>query len=353
VTRTEQGRPEAAPDDGMVIGSQVASAGQDGADPRAALPLESAHPQPTAPLPALPHAETIDRLLTPAHDAHDAAYVHLGSLRVEASLFEDFSAAQRHLAHDSEALKLLSALERDPSEHTIRRIDASDPVGDRFEPRGTFDPKHPTQAGGDIYWDPHSALRSNNGTTQTPALALLHEQGHAWEWKTDPHGYLAGLNDKNRRYDTAEEQRNETGLERRGAAALGEGTRHDHGGTPYAVASPTSRTPTDPRVTHTPEQLQSLIDDGIANLAFHGYATPPPPSADAIHPWDHKAHTGTFVAVDQHTVAQHIGRGAYEVYDVERDLHGHYPDETRSLTVDARGNIPQPNAHAHDLQHDR
>ncbi|MBD5654141.1 MAG: hypothetical protein IAI50_03040, partial [Candidatus Eremiobacteraeota bacterium] len=331
----------------MVLESHVALAGQGGTDPRAALPLESPHPQPTAPLPALPHDETIDRLLTPTSGANDPAFVHLGSLRVEASLFAEFSAAQRHLARDPEALKLLSALERDASIHTIHGIDASDPQGDRFDPRGTFDPKQPVQTGGDIYWDPHSALRSNNGTTQTPALALLHEQGHAWEWKTDPHGYLAGFNDKSRRYDTAEEQRNETGLERRAAAALGEGTRRDHGGTPYGVAGSTSRTPTDPRVTHTPEQLQSLIENGIANLAYHGYATPPPPSAGTIHPWDHKAHSGTFIGVDQHTVAQHVGRGAYEVYDVERDLHGHYPDQTRSLTVDARGHIPQHDAHAH------
>jgi hypothetical protein len=304
-------------------------------DPRTALPLESSHPQPTASIPALGHGDTIDTLLRHTADPNMSGFVLYGKLRVEASIAADFEKAQRYLAHDPEALKLLDQFVHDPMGHTVHAIDASDPLGDRFQPHGTFDPTHPSQSGGDIYWNPHGALRSNNGTAQSPALALLHEEGHAWEWKTDPRGYLAGVRDKNRRYDTAEEQRNEQGLETRAARLLGEGTRTDHGGFPYAVDGPTSRTPTQPHISYTPEQLEARISNAIANLDYHGYRVPPEPVSVAN--WDRKAHTGTFVEIDEHTVALHVGRGAYQIFDVDRDLGGHFPDMTRQSGIDAHG----------------
>lgn len=312
-------------------------------DSRTSLPTESAHPQPTAPIPALAQHETIDTLLKQTTDPKDPGFVHYGTLRVESSIAPEFEKAQRCLAREPEAVNLLGQFVHDPHGHTLHAIDATDPLGDRFQPHGTFDPAHPIQNGGEIFWDPHGAIRSNNGTSQTPALALLHEEGHAWEWKTDARGYLAGFGDKNRRYDTAEEQRNQQGLETRAAHRLGEGTRTDHGGFPYAVDGPTSRKPTEPHRTYDKPQLESRISNAIANLEFHGYHAPPAP-AD-VKNWDHKAHSGTFVEIDQHTVALHVGRGDYQVFDVDRDLGGRYPDMTRQTTIDARG---QTNAVEHE-----
>jgi hypothetical protein len=313
-------------------------------DPRAGLPMESAHPQTTEPIPGLARHVTIDTLLRHTTDPQDPGFVHYGTLRVATTLAADFERAQRYLAHDPDAVKLLEQFVRDPMGHTLHAIDTADPLGDRFEPSGNFDARHPTQSGGAIYWNPGGALRSNNGSAQSPALALLHEEGHAWQWKTDPRGYLAGFRDKNRRYDTAEEQRNEKGLETRAALGLGEGTRTDHGGFPYAVEGPTSRKPTDHRVVYTPAQLEARIADSIANLEYHGYHAPPDPAS--VVKWDRKAHSGSFVAIDQHTVALHVGRGNYQILDVARDLGGHYPDMTRQSGIDARG-------HTHESERER
>jgi hypothetical protein len=301
-------------------------------DPRTALPLETPHTEPTTPIPALAQNETVDTLLRHTTDPQDPGFVRYGTLRVEASIAPDF---ERGMPRVERAAQLLGQFVHDPHGHTLHAIDADDPLGDRFQPRGTFDARHPAQSGGDIYWNPNGALRSNNGTAQSPALALLHEEGHAWEWKSDPRGYLAGFHEKNRRYDTAEEQRNEQGLETRAARRLGEGTRGDHGGFPYEVDGPTSRKPTEPHIAYTPPELEARIANSNANLQYHGYPAPPQPASVAN--WDHKAHSGTFVAIDQHTVALHVGRGAYQVFDVDRDLGGHYPDLTQQRSIDARG----------------
>lgn len=229
------------------------AAQQSAHDPRRMLPLESAHPQATAPLPPLGKGETLDVLLDGRVDPAFPGFVNYGSLRVEASLAS---------------------------------------------------------------------------------------------------GYLRGFQDKNRRFDTAEEQRNENTMERPAALALGEGTRTDHGGTPYRVADPTSRAPVEAARTYTPQQLQSAITDRIANLQYHGYVTPALPlDAKAIVPWDHRAHEGFFLEIDQHTVVQHVGRGRYQVFDVEKDLGGTFPDQTRVSSVDSRGHVSDARTATHHLDH--
>jgi hypothetical protein len=96
-----------------------------------------------------------------------------------------------------------------------------------------FDPGTDT-----IAWDPHSALRTDEGGHQSPALGLGHEVDHAVESRACE----ARLSDcPNRRYDTAEERRVITGSERHAARTLGESVRYDHGGRCYRVSSPIGR----------------------------------------------------------------------------------------------------------------
>ena len=305
------------------------------------VPLEAAHVQPTAPLPALGKHETIETLLTPTTPAHaDPNFVQLGSLRVEASLFDDFKTAERYLAKDPEALKMLGQLVHDGNQHTIHRIGADDLQGDRFEPNGTFAPGRATQQGGDIYWNPHGALRNTDGSATSPAVALVHEQGHAWEWSSDPNGYLRGIDTKTLRFTTAEEQRNERHIEAHVATTLGEPIRQNHLGEPFQVTSPVSRAPlVTPSVKYTPDELKARID-GIGEFyKQHGYEPPPAVANDknAVVPWDHQAHSGSFLQIDANTAVQHVGRGHYQVFDVDRDLHGKYPPQFEPLAVDVHG----------------
>ena len=91
-----------------------------------------------------------------------------------------------------------------------------------------------------VYWDPNSALETTDGGHQTPALGLGHEMAHATgnRHMTDE---LSGMADP--QYDTREERRVILNYEDPAARQLGESTRHDHGGNPYNVASPTSIIP--------------------------------------------------------------------------------------------------------------
>jgi len=88
-----------------------------------------------------------------------------------------------------------------------------------------------------IHWDPHSALRCRGDGMQAPALGLGHEMAHAdqpWYWSLI--GWVPWPG-----YDNLEERRVIVGPETGAAHTLGEGTRTDHGGTPYTVLTPTSR----------------------------------------------------------------------------------------------------------------
>jgi hypothetical protein len=315
------------------------------------IPLTTPTVPATPALPDLPKDATLDTLLTRTTDKADPGFVHYGTLRVESGVADDFEKAQRYLAKDPDAVKMLGALVNDTKPHTLKGIDKNDLEGDRFEPKGSFG-RPPVPDGGTIYWDPKSALRTTGGTSQSPALGLLHEEGHARQWSAAPQALIDAAGMKNKRYDNAEEQRNETTVERNAATILGEGQRGDHGGMSYTVADPTSRVSTDPEIARTPGELQAAVKNEIRALRSQGYNAPPPPAvASAITPWDHKEHTGSFVAVDQNTVVQHVGKGTYQMYDVNRDLHGTFPDQTRALTIDAHGRQPAPQALSHELGH--
>lgn len=83
------------------------------ADPRAALPLESAKVQATVTLPELPKNKILITFLDPAYDPKDPGFAHFATLRFEKSLVGDLFKAQTYLGKDAEAVKLLSALTRD------------------------------------------------------------------------------------------------------------------------------------------------------------------------------------------------------------------------------------------------
>jgi hypothetical protein len=70
-----------------------------------------------------------------------------------------------------------------------------------------------------------------------------------------------------------------------------------------------------------------------------GFGLPP---AGHVTPCDGKPHEGTFVRVDDHTWAQHLGRGSYQTYDVDHDLRGNTPVEGQRMEVDARGQVSSP-----------
>lgn len=91
-----------------------------------------------------------------------------------------------------------------------------------------------------VYWDPNSALETTDGGHQTPALGLGHEMSHA-TGNRHMTAELSGIADPN--YDNKEERRVILNYEDPAARQLGESTRHDHGGNPYNVASPTSIIP--------------------------------------------------------------------------------------------------------------
>ncbi len=293
-------------------------------DAQLRLPVTTPDVKGTEPVAAAPAGTTIDKLLTPTKDDPKESVVHFGNLSVDRTLVDDFKKAQAYLAKDPEAVNILSALE---SGKAISLKGISD-GNDRFSGLSNT-----------IYWDPNSAMVNLDGSKQTAALGLLHEQGHATEFARDPTRFAQNVGTANQRYDTAEEQRNITGLETRAAAVLGEGTRTDHGGTPYNAKGPTSIEPVaTPALTGA--ALRNAIDGERFGLAAHGYAAPPPPGAGAtaVTAWDGKPHTGSIVHIDGNTVAQSVGHGVYEVYDVKKDLGGVMPPENDpTVAISAKG----------------
>jgi hypothetical protein len=151
------------------------------------------------------------------------SFIHYGSLDVAATVRADFDRAVAYLRRDPVERSLFDRLEHGTQRVTLtanrRNVDDYDPN---------------TR---EIHWDPHSALRTGTGGRQSPALGLGHEVDHAVhdgprEWQR--------AQSFDARFDTAEERRVITGSERHAARTLGEGVRHDHGGTSYRVGSPTA-----------------------------------------------------------------------------------------------------------------
>ena len=292
------------------------------------LPLTSPNITGTEAFDKAPQGTTVEDLLKPTKDVAGEPYVHFGNLSVQRELVDDFKAAQAYLAKDPEAVDALYALENGKQPLTVDKINDGN---DNFNAGRSR-----------IQWDPKSALLNADGSKQTPALGLLHEQGHALEYARDPTLFASQVGVANQRYDTGEEQRNITGLEDRALKYLpGEGGRADHGGIAYVSKGPTST-----ELTPAPALDAAGIRDAIHGerfgLAMHGYTAPPPPgaAADAIKPWDHSAQTGSVLHLDDNTVAQYVGRGQYQTYDVAKDLHGVMPPENDpNLRIDAQGRV--------------
>ena len=149
--------------------------------------------------------------------------VHYGKLSVPASAKSDVDAAFAYLSADSVERSLIDRVERGSRTYRLAIVHDGN---DRFDPNSDT-----------IYWDPHSALRTTSGGTQSPALGLGHEIDHAVE---DPAtaAKLSATFDPN--YDNLEEKRVIAGSETHAARTLGEGIRHDHRGTTFDVASPSA-----------------------------------------------------------------------------------------------------------------
>lgn len=137
-----------------------------------------------------------------------------------------------------------------PPGANISIIDASDPLGDRYDPTNNT-----------IYWDPTSALIVPDGM-QSPALGLAHEMDHMVNGLPNPQPTNDG-------YENTEEQRVIQGSETQIANDLGEPTRTDHGGTPVEVQSPSDA------INNT--GLTPPIDPSLPGPP--GYVAPPGPYA--------------------------------------------------------------------------
>jgi hypothetical protein len=322
---------DAAPDKAPAAAPQWSPAEQTALDARGKLPLTSANVEGLDGPPAAPAGTKIDALLTPTEDKAGDKYVHFGKLQVERELVDDFKEAQKYLAKSPEGLNALHALENGKDTVSIHKITDGD---DLYSPGKR-----------QINWDPRSAMVNADGSRQSAAVALLHESGHAIEHATNPDRFNKQVRETNQRYDTAEEQRNIEGLETRAIKDLpGEGGRKDHGGIPYEAKSPTSLEPVAHAPAIDPANLKAAVEGARFDQASHGYAAPPAPGSEAgaVAKWDGKPHSGPILHLDADTVAQSVGRGQYQVYDVQKDLHGVIPPENvPGVSIDAKGVVAQ------------
>ena len=135
----------------------------------------------------------------------------------------DYQQAINYLRADPGMARIINALESSSTVYTVITNNVDD---DSYS--------YSTRT---IYWDPHSALCTTSGGTQSPALGLGHEAAHA---KGGFFGQLLNYIPWPA-YDTLEERRVIVGPETTAAGTLGEGIRTDHAGQPYRVATPTSR----------------------------------------------------------------------------------------------------------------
>jgi hypothetical protein len=273
-----------------------------------------------------PSGTTMEQLLAPAEPSNDG-FVHLqGGVRVEAAIWDDFRRAETYLGRSQEAVDQLYHLTHSADlAHPDRGVDirATSLGHNAF---GAGPDNRPT-----ISWAPHGASRNTDGSAQSPAMALLHETGHATEWQSNTERYARNNADypdpHSAEYLTwtrPEEQRNITGLENRVGRELGEGIRHDHQGSAFLTRDATSR---------EPEPARARIAHRVAELAAAGHSGMPPvgPGTSAVVPYDGHQHSGAFADIGNGEAAQSLGRGHYMVYDVARDLGGVMPREATPL----------------------
>ncbi|GAC1498808.1 MAG: hypothetical protein NVS1B14_01970 [Vulcanimicrobiaceae bacterium] len=147
-----------------------------------------------------------------------------GGLAVSRRANADYEQAKRYLARDSRERVIFRTLE-----HGAHRVYV------RINSRNNDSYDAATRT---IHWDPHSALKTTLGGTQSPALGLAHEADHA---TVCPWRRSAGWAHALQRYDNAEERRVIRGSELHAARTLGEAARFDHRGRCYRVGSPIER----------------------------------------------------------------------------------------------------------------
>jgi hypothetical protein len=111
---------------------------------------------------------------------------------------------------------------------------------------------------------------------------------------------------------------------------------------PKVVAGRQAEAAVNERLAESPHapQLAPDLRSAIDRLAATG--GPKLPAAASIVPDEHRDQRGSFVQIDDRTVALHTGRGAYEVFDVQRDLHDRMPPLGRAVDVSAQGVVREP-----------
>ena len=147
-----------------------------------------------------------------------------GSLDVGTRANSAYRQARRYLCRDPIERSIFSKLEHAPHRIHLRLNSSND---------DSYDPSTDT-----IHWDPYSALRTTRGGRQSPALGLGHEADHA---TVSAAIREADIVRRIPSYDNLEERRVILGSERHAARTLHEAVRHDHRGSCYHVATPTSR----------------------------------------------------------------------------------------------------------------
>ncbi|MDQ6941198.1 MAG: hypothetical protein M3169_01625 [Candidatus Eremiobacteraeota bacterium] len=150
--------------------------------------------------------------------------VHYGSLAIPRAAQALVDGALAYLRRDAVERSLIRRVEHSGAPHRIVINHRGD---DSYQPDTHT-----------IRWDPTSAMRTTGHGRQSPALGLGHELDHA-ALSDRAFDLLVAVPD--RRFDNLEERRVILGSERHAARTLHEGTRDDHRGRLYRVATPIDR----------------------------------------------------------------------------------------------------------------
>jgi len=166
---------------------------------------------------------------------------------------KDYETARAYLIKEPKAKAIIDYLESGQGGHVLKLWHGKE---NNMENRtayygiGAEATSPPDEAA--LVWNPREALQFTNsngsGGSISPAIALLHEMGHAAHNFEDPASYSwagSSWNPSNWiefTYTNMEERRTIVNVENVAARALGEDIREYHGGIPYVTDSPLSRT---------------------------------------------------------------------------------------------------------------
>jgi hypothetical protein len=270
-------------------------------------------------------------LLKPTLDVPSEPVVHFNNVQVQRELVPAWTEAQQYLGKSPQAVNALYNLQHSDQTTTVAAVSDGD---DKYVPRNRT-----------IQWDPKVGMLTQDGKVQTPANGLLHEEGHACEHNNNPARFAKQEGMANQRFDNGDEQRN-MAWETKFSKELGEPTRGDHGGRAVFTKGPASAEIAD-KMIEDPAVIKSALHEGRFQLQSHGSTPPPPPRDDAaaIVKWDGKAHSGPVLHLNGDTAAQYVadpkgGPGQYQLYDVQKDLHGVIPPENNPrTTIDQQGHV--------------